>query len=440
MDQTLLIRAGALYIPVVLAVAVSVWRKPRRPAVAGILLASLWNAETLLTLNVVAVHLGWWNFHASGGTFLRIPLDLLLGWVVLWGVLPILVFPKLRIGMVALLFLALDLLCMPRLEPVVTLGRGWLWGEAVGLLFCLVPSLALARWTRDATHLYARVVLQVVIFSGLIVGLLPSVILSLTGGTWTHLLTRPTWKNGLFLQLLAVPALLGLSAVYEFARRGQGTPLPYDPPVKLVTSGPYAYLANPMQISATLMLAGLGAFLGSLWVTLAGVMAHIYSAGLAAWDESEDVSQRFGANWQQYRANVRNWAPRWRPWHRSSDDALISPARLYVAETCGPCSEVKQWFEMHGSTGLEVIAAERHPSVDLTRVIYDPCDGSSSDYGVAAIARGLGHIHLGWAFIGWFVGLPGVIHLAQLLADASGAGPRVIARANQITIQKEQHE
>jgi hypothetical protein len=59
---------------------------------------------------------------------------------------------------------------------------------------------------------------------------------------------------------------------------------------------------------------------------------------------------------------------------------------------------------------------------------------------VAAIARGLGHIHLGWAFIGWFVGLPGVIHLAQLLADASGAGPRVIARANQITIQKEQHE
>jgi protein-S-isoprenylcysteine O-methyltransferase Ste14 len=148
--------------------------------------------------------------------------------------------------------------------------------------------------------------------------------------------SRPTWKNGLFLRLLAVPAVLGLGAVYEFARRGQGTPLPYDPPTKLVTSWPYAYLANLMQLSATLMLAGLGVFLGSLWVILAGAMVHIYSAGFASWDESEDVSQRFGADWKRYRTSVRNWVPRWRPWHRSLNDSSISPAKLYVAKHADP--------------------------------------------------------------------------------------------------------
>ena len=114
------------------------------------------------------------------------------------------------------------------------------------------------------------------------------------------------------------------------------------------------------------------------------------------------------------------------------------PSEALVAETCGPCSEVKRWYEARGATGLDVIAAERHPSLDLTRITYDPCDGSASAYGVAAIAGGLGHIHLGWAFIGWLVALPGFVHLLQLLADAFGAGPRVITRENQITIPKEQ--
>src|SRR5262249_17804827 len=59
-------------------------------------------------------------------------------------------------------------------------------------------------------------------------------------------------------------------------------------------------------------------------------------------------------------------------------------------------------------------------------ITYEPADGSRSASGVAAIARGLEHIHLGWALVGFFLRLPVVCQLCQLLADASGAEPRRI--------------
>ncbi len=115
------------------------------------------------------------------------------------------------------------------------------------------------------------------------------------------------------MQILAVPAVLGISAVCEFARRGGGTPVPFDPPKRLVTTGPYAYIANPMQTAMTLVFLGWGALLGSWWVIAAAAMAIVYSAGIAAWDEGRDLRARFGDRWIVYRRHVRPWWPRWRP-------------------------------------------------------------------------------------------------------------------------------
>jgi hypothetical protein len=48
--------------------------------------------------------------------------------------------------------------------------------------------------------------------------------------------------------------------------------------------------------------------------------------------------------------------------------------------------------------------------------------------GIEALGRALEHTHLGWAAVGWFLRLPIVRPLAQLLTDASGGEPRRIAR------------
>ena len=172
--------------------------------------------------------------------------------------------------------------------------------------------------------------------------------------------------------------------------------MPFDPPRRLVTTGLYAYVRNPMQLSAVVLLLLLGVVLQNFWIAIAGVMAHIYSAGLAGWDEDEDLRQRFGAGWDAYRRGVRSWLPRLRPWHPTDQ----SPARLYVAETCGMCSEVGRWFQRRGATGLTIVPAETHPSRALTRITYEPGDGTRAVSGVEAVARALEHVHLGWAFIG----------------------------------------
>jgi protein-S-isoprenylcysteine O-methyltransferase Ste14 len=278
-------------------------------------------------------------------------------------------------------------------------------------------------------RLVERAVLQVLAFTGLMLFVLPAIAIDGSGSRWVNPIARPAWQLSLIAQILAIPALLGLTAVQEFVTRGGGTPIPFDPPRRLVTTGVYAYVRNPMQTSAVVLLFLLGLVLRNLWVSAAGVMAHIYSAGLAGWDEEEDLRQRFGDSWLAYRRAVRAWMPRLRPWHRADHP----PARLFVAESCGMCDEVGRWFARRGARHLAIAAAETHPSQALRRITYEPADGSRAASGVEAVARALEHIHLGWAMVGFALRLPVIRPLTQLLADASGGEARKIPVEPQTT-------
>jgi protein-S-isoprenylcysteine O-methyltransferase Ste14 len=370
----------------------------------------------------MAARFHWWHFDARGGLLLGVPVDLLLSWAAIWGAVPALVFPSLSLAGVTAIALAADLVLMPAAAPVVLLGPTWLVGEAIGLLAALAPAVLLARWTARDERLVERAVLQVLAFTGLMLFVLPAIAIEGSGSGWVNPFARPGWELSAIAQLLGFPALLGLTAVQEFVTRGGGTPVPFDPPRRLVTTGVYAYVRNPMQLSAVVLLLLLGLVLRNLWVSAGGVMAHIYSAGLAGWDEQEDLRRRFGDDWIAYRRTVRSWVPRLRPWHRADHP----PARLFVAESCGMCSEVGRWFASRGARHLVVVAAETHPAGALRRVTYEYGDGSGTANGVEAIARALEHIHLGWALIGFALRLPIVRPLVQLLIDASGGEPRVV--------------
>ena len=195
-----------------------------------------------------------------------------------------------------------------------------------------------------------------------------------------------------------------------------------------MTSGPYAYLRNPMQLAATITLVVVGIMLRSFWVAAAGLMAHIYSVGLASWDEGDDLGKRFGSKWLRYRAEVRNWWPRWRPWYETAAfQQDFRPAKVYIAETCDVCSPVAAFLRRRNPVGLEIVAAERHPYGNLRRMTYAPGDGGPEEKGIAALARALEHVHLGWALVGFAVRLPIVCQVLQLLVDSCGGGEREIA-------------
>lgn len=418
MNSAAMVRLALGVFPISIAVAAVLFRKPSRRVLAGTLLAIVWNAWALLAVNAVAVHFGWWRFDPALPAFMGVAIEPWLGWVVLWGAfVPIVALDRPFLPtLFALLWF--DLIAMPLLEPVLQLGPGWVLGEGVVLAVSLVPSFFLARWTAAGTHLTARGALQVVCAAAVILWVVPSVAFSREGG-WGEIAGLPGWRRNLGVQALLVPAALGVRAVAEFVRRGEGTPIPFDPPRRLVTTGPYAFVRNPMQLAMVMIFGILAAVSWNPWLAAASVVAFAYGAGLAQWHEGLDLTRRFGHEWSAYRDNVRAWLPRRRPY-------LVDGSVLFVAFSCSTCSSIGRWFLARDPFALRIEPAEDAEDRTIRRITYMPATGPHA-HGVAAVAHALEHLHLGWAIVGWVLLLPGVRQFAQLLADLFGPTPGRVA-------------
>lgn len=288
-------------------------------------------------------------------------------------------------------------------EPPITRSRVFS-RETAAAVAGLVPGLLLARWTVTGRHLTTRAVMQGALAVGLMV-VLPI--------TLSAVPTHSGWTLGLVAQLTMAPAVAVTAAVREFAQAGRGTPLPYDPPIRLVRSGPYAYVRNPMQVgmAAVYLLLGL---LDPRFL-IGAVVAVSYGAGLAAWHEDVQLRGLHGEEWARYRSAVRPWLPRARPY------AGTPTAVVWIAGGCDRCSPVAGWIIRRAPVALTVRAAETHPT-GLRRMAYERSDGVRAE-GVAAWAHAAGHLHLGWALAGWTLLLPGPGRFAQLCMDTFGAGP-----------------
>jgi len=103
---------------------------------------------------------------------------------------------------------------------------------------------------------------------------------------------------------------LGLTSGLTIAGRGAGTPLPFVATNRLVTTGPYSYLRNPMVV------AGLGQGLAvALWFGSWAVLAYVLVGGII-WEylvrpaEERDLRDAFGDEFETYCQHVRCWIPR----------------------------------------------------------------------------------------------------------------------------------
>ncbi|GAB3694490.1 methyltransferase family protein [Nocardiopsis oceani] len=420
----LLVRGLGLALPVVALVALCLWRTPGQRETAAMIVASGWVLLTLIPLNLVAQREGWWSFHAEGAVWQGIPVDLLLAWVLLWGALPALMLRFLPVPLVTVLLVWLDVILMPLGEPVVVLGGWWLLGEILGVALCLIPALMLAYWTRRRQAVHARVWAQAVLALGLMV-VLPLYVLAtapvpafasapaMAEYPWVPWAATPE-ALAVGAQVVALVCLPGLAAAREFAAVGGGTPLPYDPPARLVTSGPYAYVRNPMQLTVVLLYLVLGVLHPPL--SLGALVALGYAVGFASWHEGGQLREHFGEEWDAYSTATRPWLPRWRPWEGRARGTL------YVAVDCGMCRGLGSWVAARRPTALAMRPAAEHPEV-LYRLTYENAEGVRWS-GVAALARAMDHLNLGWAMTGWALSLPVLRHFVQLCTDAFGAGPR----------------
>jgi protein-S-isoprenylcysteine O-methyltransferase Ste14 len=91
---------------------------------------------------------------------------------------------------------------------------------------------------------------------------------------------------------------------------GQGTTGFSEPTRKLVTSGPYGIVRNPMMEGQFLVFAGLGFLLdlGAMFLLLPVLILATH--GVTVFIEEPNLKSRFGQEWIEYTKKVPRWFPR----------------------------------------------------------------------------------------------------------------------------------
>lgn len=110
--------------------------------------------------------------------------------------------------------------------------------------------------------------------------------------------------------LFALASALGLASGVTMARRGAGTPLPFDGTNQLVVSGPYAHLRNPMVVAGLTQGLAVGIGLGSWSMPGAVVCGGLIWEILVRPAEEAELMAKFGEPFARYRDQVPCWWPR----------------------------------------------------------------------------------------------------------------------------------
>lgn len=165
-------------------------------------------------------------------------------------------------------------------------------------------------------HLFAVLVLPVtvVILVPLWIARANAVALTLpsTAGGWT------SWVAGLAV-LIAGGALFATS-LRRFGVEGEGTLAPWDPPVRLVVRGPYAFVRNPMISGVVLLLVSEALLLRSaVHLSWAGLFFLINATYIPLLEEP-GLRARFGETYDEYARNVPRLVPRLKPWEPGGQD------------------------------------------------------------------------------------------------------------------------
>ena len=112
--------------------------------------------------------------------------------------------------------------------------------------------------------------------------------------------------------------VLGLIAVVEsFARfvwKGLGTPAPVAPPTRLVVSGFYRRVRNPIYVGLIAIITGEALILGDermlVYAAILWLFFHVWVLVV----EEPSLASSFGDEFATFKVNVPRWLPRLTPW------------------------------------------------------------------------------------------------------------------------------
>lgn len=384
--------------PIALVVLALRLKPANRRQQIGALFAFLYGLGTIFIGHQIALWFGWWSYGWDALMLAGLPVDIVIGGAILFGPALFLLLPRMGpIWLCLPIVLGLHGSLFNSLQPLVTAGPDWFAGVVFVFATAHIPAIYLAHWTAEDTHLPRRVALLAIMFGANAFVVLPSLIMTAMGGVWA-LDAKPIWGWIVFLPSFCLAGLLGLAAVQTLALQGQGTAIPLDPTKRLVRTGIYAYVCNPMQLSSALGWIMLGMFLGNVWVMLAAAMAWIFVHGMVRWHHRHDLLKRFPTGWPEYRANVTEWVPRWRPW-------IKTRATLRLCKTTPGHAQIAAFLK--SAHGLDIAWVEER------KAYYENPSNIYQYSGLNAVAAALAHMNFAMMLIAhaWLLIALGVIAL-----------------------------
>ena len=124
--------------------------------------------------------------------------------------------------------------------------------------------------------------------------------------------------RGLGALMIATGLPVLLDSFTRFAMEGLGTPAPVAPPQRLVITGLYRYVRNPMYVAVSLLIFGQGLLFGSADVLAYGVVVWLGFTAFVVLYEEPALRRKFGKEYEDFCVHVPRWIPRRKPFDSRS--------------------------------------------------------------------------------------------------------------------------
>ncbi|MGM7671839.1 methyltransferase family protein [Microbacterium sp. A93] len=163
----------------------------------------------------------------------------------------------------------------------------------------------------------ARTTVQIILFWGLFLAVIPAIIVALEQ-RWQLHLPFPDVVRWAGVMLLIAASTLGIWSAVSMSTQGEGTPLPSATARLLVIAGPYRFVRNPMALAGIAQGVAVGLLAGSWLVVIYALCGSLVWNAVVRPLEEADLEERFGAAYADYVRAVRCWMPRLTPFHPAS--------------------------------------------------------------------------------------------------------------------------
>jgi protein-S-isoprenylcysteine O-methyltransferase Ste14 len=119
--------------------------------------------------------------------------------------------------------------------------------------------------------------------------------------------SEPLGQRAVAVALMVLGLIPLLESIVRFVRVGRGTLMPNVPTERLVVSGLYRWMRNPMYVGDLVVLLGEAMLFRSAWMLLyAALIWAVLEAFIRRYEEPT-LHRRHGAEYVAYCARVRRW-------------------------------------------------------------------------------------------------------------------------------------